>query len=206
MSISKPVLTCILQYLFPRLVCFFACWLYSLTTSQTFPMGCFTIILSSTCLFKPNATSSFPVTLLPSLLPNNLFCQQYLHLLQHSSSKPQLFSSAIFLEIWSQSTALIYSNIIFRANWCQTMLQVLSFLKDTFPLCPFLPTSAFIHSRYSYLIYSIIVKALYQASMILILLVIHSYLQIKFNVSLSCKPCIKIAWCLTASLSRLYVL
>ena len=55
-----PALTCICQYFLPRLVCLFACLPYSLFTNKTFPMGCFTIILNSTHLLKPNAMPPFP--------------------------------------------------------------------------------------------------------------------------------------------------
>lgn len=63
-----------------------------LTTNQTFPMGCLTIIINSTHAHKPNATSFFPSPPIFPLSPISLFSHWYLHPLYHLSSKFSYFS------------------------------------------------------------------------------------------------------------------
>lgn len=120
--------------------------------------GMFHRHFNSTCLLKPDATSSFPF--LP-FSPTSLWSS--ISLFYHPSSTTwSCFFGNLLRNSESQSSALI---IILNAKSCQTMLQVLSFLTNTLPLCPFLPISTTKHPRHSWLTFSIITEALDQASM-----------------------------------------
>lgn len=110
-------------------------------------MGCSTVFLNPTCL-KP--TSSFPCMSyhLPSFpSPQILCCVTHISIYHQVQNQTPDFS-AIFLKIQNciQSfSSVIHSNIILKANQHQTMSQVLSLLRNTLSLCPFLPISTPMH-------------------------------------------------------------
>lgn len=97
-----PALTCICQYFLPRLVCLFACLPYSLSTNKTFPMGCFTIILNSTHLLKPNAMPPFPfLSHHPPSFPSAQLLDSVIHIFILSITQVQILAvfSATSLKI-----------------------------------------------------------------------------------------------------------
>lgn len=96
-------------------------------------MGRSTVFLNSTHL-KPNATSSFPscpIALPPSLLPSS-FVLSPVSPLYHPSSKPDSQLFCHLLKNAESQSSLIRSNITLTANQCQTMLWVLSLLRNIF--------------------------------------------------------------------------